>query len=327
MNIVSRETILREKLQNVREGQLVIELLILGEEFGYEGCIDKFSLTVQQYIKELLRNREYYRSENLYTYIMNVCYVTELYLKGYYNKEHYMDYIEFLNIVNEGKTRQLLDNIREVYLLHINRLKKIILKSKKRIPKHNVLFENTRELLVELDWDLSICERYPITSANLCEFSFGRCYGSSGTNLVSKMVGFINFEKEVYSLYNELYIVSKMDTKYVNNVINQYIKNFGAYVPFNLFEKIIHNYLFGLAYSNDPETLEISKVDAELLVREIKIGTLTADELINQLIDKFGFDGYKLEFLNEYSQYLQTRINNLKDSNYFAELFLVTSQQ
>lgn len=324
MSIISRETLFKEKLENVQDGKLVLELLKLGEEWGYEGCIDKFSLIAQKYIGELLLQKETYKTEYVYVYIMNVCYIVELYIKGYYNREKYIGYEEFLNIVSSGKTDELLDVAKEKFMCHINRLYKKLNKCKKRIPRHNIFYEDTREYILELERDVSICERYPITSANLWQFSFGRYHGSCGTTLVNKSVGFINLEKAIYSLYNELYIISKLEPQYVNDIIKRYILSVGVKIPFNLFEKVMNNYLFATAYSDNPETLEISKVEAELLVREIKMGTLTAEELINQLIDRYKFEGYKVEFLKEYTEYLQKRIDNLKNSNYFAELFIVT---
>lgn len=323
-NVISREDILRERLANVKEGDLVFELLMISEEYGYKECVDKFSLSVQQYIKNLLILKERYKDEHLYTYVMNVCYVVELYLKGFFNKESYMGYEEFLNIVNDGKTNILLDSVKDVFVLHINRLKKIIVKAKKRIPRDDIHFKNTKELLKEIDKDLSICLGYPLTSANLVTFYFGKHYGGCGTALVTKLTSFSSMEKEVYSLYNELYILSKIDREYIDSISNQYINYVGTNLPFNLFEKVINNYLFALPYSDNPENLEISYVDAKLLINEIKQGTLCAEELIEQFITKFEFEGYRAEYLREYGEYIQKRIDDFKDSNYFLELFMVT---
>lgn len=322
-NVICREDILRQQLTNVKEGELVFELLKMSDEFGYKGCVDKFSLAVQSYIKDYLRFKERFLDEHLYTYVMNVCYVVELYLKGYLNKERYMGYEEFLNIVDEGRTRAILDDVRNVFVLHINRLKKVIVKAKKRIPRDDVHFRNTKELLKEIDGDLSICLRYPTTSANLSTFYFGRHYGTCGTALVTKLIGFLNMEKEVYSLYNELCILSKLDNEYIDSISNQYINYVGSNLPFNLFERVINNYLFAMPYSDNPEIPEISIVDAKLLMKEIKMGTLSADELIEQFIEKFELEGYRAEYLREYGRYIQERINDIKDSNYFSELFLV----
>jgi len=323
-NLMSREDILREKLSYVREGELVLELLKLGEELGYGNCLDLFSFPAQEYVYELISQKANCKIEKLYTYMMNVCYVIELYLRGYYNKEHYMDYEEFLKLVSAGKAREIIDKAHDVFMLHINRLKKIIVKSKKKIPREDVYFRDTRELLKEIDRDLSVCERYPYTSANLPEFYFGRYYGNCGTALITKLNGFLNLEKEVYSLYNELYILSKLEPRYIDKVIGEYIQNVGAHVSFNLFEKVINNYLFATIYSDEPERLKISEVDAGLLIREIKLGTLHSEELTSQLIDKFELSGYRAEYVKEYGEYLQERIVSLKDTNYFGELFVIT---
>jgi len=323
-NIISRENILRERLLNSKEGELVVDLLVFSEELGYEGCIDKFSLSVQQYIEDLLAVKESYKKEHVYTYIMNVCYVVELYLKGYYNKETYMGYEQFVNLVDEGKTREILDDVKEKFMLHVHRLKKMIVKSKKKITRGNQNFLKVRKLLEELDDDLNICLRYPITTANLCNFYFGREYGNVGSNLVNRLVGFVNFEKEVYSIYNELYILSKMDQQAVNDILKKYIAHVGSYVQYNVFEKVINNYLFAIPYSEKPEKLEITETEAKLLIGEIKIGTLNADELISQLIEKYDFNGFKAEYLREYGKFLQMRIDDLKEANWFSELFFVT---
>jgi len=322
MNIISREEIFKESLLNVEEGQLVLELLKLGESYGFEGCIDKFSLAVQAYVQELVKEREYVKFEHRYIYIMNVCFVVELYLRGYYNKEHYMGYEEFLNIVNEGKTSELLISVHDVFTLHIHRLKKAISKSKKAL-RGSLYFQDTQKLLTELDKDLSICARYPITSANLSEFYFGRYYGNCGTVLVERLVGFIQLEKEVYSLYNELHIMSKFNLQNINRILSSYIKTIGNQLPFNLFEKVINNYLFATIYSDSPEDLTISSVDAKLLITEIKMGTLNSDEIIDKFIDKFEFVGFRAKHLKEYGKYLDKKIKNLKEYSFFDELFLV----
>ena len=88
--------------------------------------------------------------------------------------------------------------------------------------------------------------------------------------MVTELTGFLNLEKEVYSLYNELYILSKIDEKYINAVAGKYIHHVGADIPFNLFERVINNYLFALPYSENPEKLEITPVEAKLLINEIK---------------------------------------------------------
>ena len=324
MSIISREHILRQQLINVKEGELILHLLTLSEEFGYVGCIDKFSFAVQKYVNDLLLKREWYREENRYIYIMNVCYVTELYLRGYYNKEHYMGYEEFLKLVEDGKSNQIIEAVHNTFLLHINRLKKIIAKTKKKIPKQSLFFKETRELLNELDRDLSICQRYPITSADLAKFYFGRWNGLCGTCLVKEKVGFINLEKEIYSLYNELSIISQFNVKYVDNLLRRYIQNTGVIISFNLFEKVINNYLFASMYSDEPEKLEISEAAAKLVINEVKMGTVTSDELISDFINRYNFEGYKAELLREYSKHLSEKIDSMRDSNYFGELFLIT---
>jgi len=328
MSILSRADILKQRLLNVGEGDLLLSLFKLAEEIGIGNEIElenAFSIPAQEYVFKSLSNEvRTFDIENFYTYMINVYYIVELYLRGYYSKEKNMEYEEFLNIVKSGKVKEILDTTKDVFVLHINRLKKIIVKSKKKIPRGNEHFKETKNLLEELDRDLSICERYPITSANLPEFYFGRYHGNVGSNLVTKLQGFLNLEKEVYSLYNELSILSKIETKYIDSIADRYTDYIGVNIPFNLFEKVINNYLFALVYSDEPENLEISKVDAELLIREIKMGTLNSDELVNQLIDRLSLDGHKAEYLREYGVHLQERIDMLKEATYFGELFLIT---
>ena len=325
--IISRENIIKEKIENVREGEVVLELFKIAEELGIGNEIElqnSFSFHALEYAYKPIENQTNFKVDKVYTAIKNVYYVVELYLRGYYNKEHYMGYEEFLNLVKNGKTKEVIEASHSCFILHINRLKKIIAKSKKKIPRNNKFFRETKELLKEIDKDLSICERYPNTSANLSEFYFGRLHGICGPTVVKKMVGFIAMEKTVYSLYNELAILSKFKEEYINNICELYIKNIGAMIPFNLFEKAINNYLFALPYSDCPENLKISKVDAGLLIREVKLGTLSATELVDQLVDKYELTEYNVEYLKEYGTYIEKRIQTLKDSNYFGELFIVT---
>ena len=323
-NLMTREDVLKAIMVNVAEGDFILQLLKNAEELGYGSCLDTFSLLAQEYVSELISQKDSFKIDKIYTYMMNVCYVIELYLRGYYNNEDYMGYEEFINLVKAKRVREVIDLAHNAFMKHIKRLKDIILKARRKIPLENFYFSNTEGLLKQIDKDLRICERYPTTSANLSTFYFGKYYENCGTNLVDKMTGFLNLEKEVYSLRNEVYILSRIDIKYIEDIANQYIENVGASIPFNLFEKVINNYLFALVYSEEPETLKISKVDAELLIREIKLGTLSAEELVNQLIDRLKLSGYRAEYLKEYGVHLQKRIDALKDSNYFGELFLVT---
>lgn len=324
-SVMTREDILREKVEKVEEGKLVLTLFQVAERMGICSALElenRLSFQAMDYVYDSAGDN--IREERLYTSIRNVYYVVELYLRGFYNKEHYIGYEEFFDLINNGKAKEVIEASHASFVLHINRLKKIIAKSKKKIPWDNEFYTETRELLKELDKDLSLCERYPNTSINLAEFYFGRYFGTCGPVMIMKNEGFLTLEKTVYSLYNELSILSKFDEKYKNAIFNDYIKNIGVLVPFNLFEKVVNNFLFASPYSDHPEKLKISKVEAELLMREMKMGTLNSTELINQLIDKYGFTGFNAEYLREYDRYTQRRIENLRKTNYFGELFVVT---
>lgn len=324
MSIVSREVVLREQLLSVPEGELILHLLTLAQEYGYEGVVDKFSFAVQKYVNDLLLKKEFYREEHRYTYIMNVCYVTELFLRGYYNQEHYMGFEQFLTLVESGKSSEIIHQVHDVFVLHIRRLKKIIGKTKKKIPKQSNFFFETRELLNELDRDLSICLRYPITSANLSGFYFGRWNGLAGTCLVPERIGFLQLEKEIYSLYNEISIMSKFDVKHIDKMLRSYIDNVGVDISFNVFERVINNYLFASMYCDNPETLEISEVAAKLAISEVKMGTVTSEELIEEFIEKYNFEGYKAGVLREYAEYLQDKLETVQETSCFDELFVIT---
>ncbi len=328
-NIISREDIFKERLKDVKEGNMLLELFDIANELGMSHEVDlenNLSFAALEYINSNISENYVLKVDKLYQLVKNVYYVVELYLRGYYNKEHYIGYEEFINLLKEGKAIEVIKASHDCFNLHINRLKKIISKSKKRLPKNNcVAFKEIKKFLEELDSDLSICEKFPTLTANLPEFVFGRLFGLYKPELTSELCGFLAGEKAIYYLYNELYILSKIDVKYINRIYYAYIKYVGAKIPFSLFEKVMNNYLFASVYSDEPEKLKISKVDAELLIREIRLGTLDAKELINQLIDKYNFDGYRAEYLKEYGEYLQKRIDLLKEASYFGELFLVTS--
>lgn len=328
MSIISRDRIFRDKLANVEKGNLVLSIFNIAEELGIAKEIELeniFTLAAMEFVSKAIQQKRMLGVEHYYVAIRNVYYVVELYLRGYYNQESYMGYEEFLNVVISGNVGKLIHDSHEIFVLHINRLKKIIAKSKRKIPFEFNCFSNTRELLKELDKDLSICERYPATSANLTEFYFARYYALCGSTMISERIGFINLEEEVYSLYNELAILSKLDAEVIDKLCYQYTCMVGRYRDFNLFELIMNNFLFAMVYSDEPENLKISKVDAELLIREIKMGTLDIMECVNQLIDKYSFTEYRAEYLKKYGRYLQGRIDCLKNESSFGELFLVSN--
>ena len=326
-NVIMREDILKQRMDNVTEGELVLELFKVAEELAFGDEIDlenKFSLAALEYVHKPMQENTIIKLEKVYTCMRNVYYVVELYLRGFYGKEVQLKHEEFLNLVVAGKSMEVIEASHKAFNLHINRLKKLIAKAKKRIPWNNPYFKNTKKLLEELDKDLSICERYPTTSANLSEFYFGRYYGIYGPSIVTKLTGFLAMEKTIYSLYNELCILSKFEEKNINNICDTYVRNVGSFIPFNPFDKIVNNYLFAQPYSDNPEDLTISKVDAELLIREIKLGTLNATELVDQLIDKYEFKGYRSKYLKEYGEYIQKKIKAVNQNEYFGELFLVS---
>ena len=118
-------------------------------------------------------------------------------------------------------------------------------------------------------------------------------------------------------------ILSKLDGSAIDDIYNQYVGMVGNFREFNLFELVMNNYLLATVYSDAPESLKISKVDAELLIREIKMDTLDIMECVDQLIDKYGFEGYRAEYVKKYGKYLKKRISLLKNASYFGELFLV----
>ena len=118
--------------------------------------------------------------------------------------------------------------------------------------------------------------------------------------------------------------MTKFDRKDIDLICKKYIESVQLEVPFNLFERVINNYLFATLYSDTPEKLRISKIDASLIIREIKMGTLNSEELIKNFIEKYEFKDYEIAYLKKYGNYLQGRINSLRKSNYFGELFVIT---
>lgn len=326
MNIISKEDIIKEKINSVKEGELVENLFKIAEELGIGDEIEiqnTFSFKALDFIADALKEKVMIKADDIYIAIRNVYYIVELYLRGYYNKEHYIGYEEFLNLVMSGRSKEIILASQESFHLHINRLKKIILKSKKKIPRGNKIFNNTRSFLVKLDSDLTVCKKCLTKAEKLSEFPFGGYYGLCAPVMVDNLNGFLKLEETVYSIYNELRILAKIDLKYITKVYMSYIKIVGMEIPFNLFEKVINNYLFAIPYSDTPEDLSISKVDADLLIKEIKLGTVTAKELTDKLIERYEFKDFTKEYLEEYGKYIQKRLEDFKISNYFSELFLV----
>ncbi len=320
--IISREDILKEKTKNIEEGKLVLTLFSLAEEMGICDELtleNNLSFPAMDYA--VSKTGGNIKPEWVYNAVCNVYYVIELYLK---NKECTLTYEEFINLIKNNKALEVIEMAHANYNLHINRLKKIIAKSKRKIPRGNEYFKETKNLLMELDKDLSICERFPSTSAKLSDFYFGRDYWQCVPTTISNTTGLIAFEETIYSLYNELSILTVFEEKNINKILKQYLDNLGMYMPFNLFEKVVNNYLFAQIYSDDPETLMIPKAYADLIVMEIKYGTINASELINTLIEKFEFSGHNAEYLGKYGNHIQKRVEALKDASYFGELFIVT---
>lgn len=326
-NIVTREDILREKTQDIEEGTLLLKLFEIAEqtEIGEEIELqNKFTLAALEVLEEALRECSFINLDNSYKAVKNIYYVVELYLKGYYDNESYMKLEEFLLLVKENKARQVIEEAGKVFETRINRLKRIISKSKKKIPWENRNYRETKNLLEQIDSDLRYCLNYPTTPANLSDFYFGSYHELAKPVNISKPSGIIALEENVYGLYEELRILSKLDVKVIDKICKKYAECVGTGVPYNLFERVINNYLFAIPYSETPEDLEISKVDASLLVNEIKRGTLNSTELIDSFISRYDFKEKDIEYLKKYGEYLQKSLDSLKDSNYFGELFVVT---
>ena len=323
-SIITREEVINEKLRNVEEGKLLLAIFDIAEELEMGKAIDMendFSKEALEYIYRSIPEGKLKRIEDIaYKGLENVYYITELYLRGYYVKEKTISYEQFLNLILSKKIGEIITAANGVFILHMNRLKKIILKSKRKIPKGDKCYQGTLKLLEELDKDISICEKYPNTAIMLKEFYFAKYRSSYGPVMQTKFTGILAFEEYIYSLYNELCILSKLDINDIHMVVNNCADP--AKGGFNLFEKVINSYIFSIPYSEKPYL--ISRVDAELLIKEIKMGTLSAEELINQLIDKLKLEGYRREYLERYQRYIQECLDLVRETGYFAELFLIS---
>lgn len=326
-NIITREDILKEKIKNVEEGKLLLELfkyaeeLEIGNEIEFQNIFTTAALGV---IEEALKNRSIMDLESSYKGIKNIYYVVELYLRGYCDNQPYIGLEEFLLLVKENKVMQVIEDAREIFEARIRRLKKIISKSKKKIPWENQNFRETKNLLEQIDSDLRYCLNYPTTPANLLDFYFGSYHELCKPVCIYSPKGIIALEETVYGLYRELRILSKFDMRAINKVCVKYVESVGGYVPYNLFEKVINNYLLAIPYSETPEDLEISKIDASLIINEIKMGTLNTKELIDTFVSKYTFKDLDIAYLEKYGKHLQARFNSLKKSNCFGELFVIT---
>lgn len=326
-NIITREDILKEKTKNVKESELLLELFKLAAEVNIGDEIELqniFTTAALQVIDKALKNRSIIDLDSSYKGIKNIYYVVGLYLRGYCDNEHYMSLEDFLLLVKENKAVQVIEEAGKVFETRIHRLRKIISKSKKRIPWENENFRETKNLLEQIDSDLRYCLNYPTTPANLAEFYFGSYHEPCKPITIHKAIGIISLEETVYGLYQELRILSKFDVKNIDKICKKYKESTGNVTSFNLFERIINNYLFAIPYSEKPEELEISKIEADLLIREIKRNTLNSKELITTLIRNYGFKEWEIAYLEKYGNYIQKRIDYLRKSNYFAELFIVT---
>lgn len=327
-NIVTRENILKEKTAEVPEENLVLKLFELAEELEIGNAVELdnlFSAAAQDFVLSEMKKRASVNLDRVYTSVLNIYYVVGLYLRGFENDEHYMGLEEFLILVKSGNAEKIIQESRDVFTLHINRLKKIIYKSKKKIPWGDAFFDETKSLLKEMDWDLTLCARYPATSASLPDFYYGQYHDPCKPVNRGKSYGFLSIERTIYSLYKELRIMTRFSTEYIDKICTMYLKNVGYNVSFNIFEKVMNNYLFALPYSDDPESLTITEVDAKLLIGEIKSGSLNADELINETMRRFEFKDYEKEYLIRYGEYIQRKILLMTDSNYFGELFIITA--
>lgn len=326
-NIITREDILKEKTANVPEGNLVLKLFEIAEELEIGDAIkldNIFSSAAQDFVLQEMTKHSAFSLERLYRCILNVYYVVELYLRGFDNKEHYIGLEEFLMLVKSGNAQKIIYDSRDVFNLHIHRLKKIICKSKKRIPRGDLYFEETKLLLKEMDWDLTLCATYPTLSASLLDFYFGQYHETCKPVIRDRPIGFLAFEITIYSLYKELRILTKFDKENIDKICSDYVHSVGYNVSFNIFEKVMNNYLFALPYSENPENLLISEVDAKLLIGEMKNRTLNSEELIKATIEKFEFKDFEKEYLEKYGKYIQRKIRLVAESNYFGELFVVT---
>lgn len=325
--IITREDVIKDKMINIKEENYLVQLFKVAEEVNIGDEIElqnNFTFAAMRMVEIALEERSIITFETVNKGIQNVYYIVELYLKGFSDNKPYMGLEEFLLLVKANKADQIIEEAKRVFEVRINRLKKIISKSKKKIPWGDIHYMGTKALLEEIDSDLRYCTNFPTTPANLRNFYFGSFHDLFKPIMITKPTGVISLEKVVYGLYSELRILTKFDRKDIDLICKKYIESVQLEVPFNLFERVINNYLFATLYSDTPEKLRISKIDASLIIREIKMGTLNSEELIKNFIEKYEFKDYEIAYLKKYGNYLQGRINSLRKSNYFGELFVIT---
>ena len=326
-DIITREDIIKDKMIDIKEDNYLVQLFKVAEEVNIGGEIElqnNFTFAAMRMVEAALEERSMITFETVNKGIQNVYYVVELYLKGFSDDKPYMGLEEFLLLVKANKADQIIEEAKKTFELRINRLKKIISKSKKKIPWGDIHYMGTRELLEEIDSDLRYCFNFPTTPANLRNFYFGSYHDLCKPVMITKPTGIISLEKVVYGLYSELRILTKFDRKDIDWICRKYIESIQLEVPFNLFERVINNYLFATLYSDAPEKLQISKIDASLIIREIKMGALNSEELIKNFIEKYEFKDYEIAYLKKYGAHLQKRLDSLRKSNYFGELFVIT---
>lgn len=135
--------------------------------------------------------------------------------------------------------------------------------------------------------------------------------------------GFLAYEKACNDILLEVEIISAFDMKNVSMVLSRAKERIFE----NLCELVIRQFVFSNLYSDTPRNLEISVVEAKLIIKELFDDGLTAEELIKNSIIQAPIDALsedaKEYFLN-YKSILSARIEKLKENKVNTEIFWVT---
>ena len=312
-SIITYEDLLKEKVADAPTEKLVINLFsALAELIGNTTLNETFQKLVQRFTakyfdSEMIRMEQVKRAcENIY------------YIVGFYLKQSQIKYTEFLKAVSDGFSFEIIKKADQYFNEILIDAHNKINDCRKLIDEKDISYKYYQGFLNSLEKSIGICQQNIVV--NLSDITFCEEFMNSKPIFISSLLGITQLFNCIDSIKNELIILkafSKEERNLVFSAQNMQTKED------NLCDKMLSQFLLGSIYSNG---IYISKVDSQLLLKEMKNGTITEDELTACVDNLHISDTDALSYLMNFIPVLKKRINYFKEYGCFFELFAIIEE-
>lgn len=321
--LISIEDIFRDNVGEYTDGEFLIRLFTTAEELEIASEVElenKLSTRLLGYAM-----REVRFSDQVYTAIRNVMYVMELYLTSHEFKNTDFTWYDIIKIVNENKRgiSNLVHKSEEYLKKRVSRTR-IKLESAKRRTSKILGATGYMNMIGNIDVANTVYMSY-ISSR---DFLYD-CPIITTTTLmpmfITKNTGHKTIENMVNHILKELDILELFESDDINKLILNYLeqtnqRNFNG----NLFELVITNYLFSNVTNENPKSLVVDKVDAEIVFKEIMRERLTAKEILTDGINNLNVPKCKADYINRMERIISKKIESIRKNRTLTDEFIVT---